>query len=138
TKPFRVSDLNSAVLRLEGGGRATGAEAAESGTGTFPVLDPGRFADLEGMDEEIRSLFDHYLEDAAGLLREVISGLASGEMEELTSAAHRLAGGSFSVGAVEMGTLCRDLERRVRNRESLPEAQVLEAAFERVRRAMEG
>jgi signal transduction histidine kinase/DNA-binding response OmpR family regulator/CHASE1-domain containing sensor protein/HPt (histidine-containing phosphotransfer) domain-containing protein len=93
--------------------------------------------------EFILDLIDSYLEDAPPLLAEIISAVEDKDLESLEHSAHTLKSICFSLGAMQLGEFCKQLEFMGRKGEPLPgEASSLgdrvKAEYERVQVALAG
>lgn len=66
---------------------------------------------IEGEPDVVVELLDLYAEDAPRRLAAILSAWAAGDLAALRRAAHGLRGGSASLGARQVATLCEELER---------------------------
>ena len=108
--------------------------------GAGPALDPAILSELREIDQDdpggmLRDVFTTYLEDAPERLETMSAAVAEGNLSELRDAAHALKGSSRTVGALELGRLCEDVER---SNDKLEERlDDVAAEFRRVIRAIE-
>jgi HPt (histidine-containing phosphotransfer) domain-containing protein len=83
------------------------------------ILDAGVLDTLRdsvgGDDSFVAELVETYLGDAATQLAAIESALATGDAEALVRPAHTLKSASFTVGAMRLGGLSRELEMRGRS-----------------------
>ena len=97
------------------------APAAQATT-NLPVLD------MEGLEEfmslvlgetpeNAREFITLYIEDAARLIANMHLALEQDRLEDFTRAAHSLKSSSAQIGAMQLSSLCRELEIRSRMRE---------------------
>jgi len=116
-KPIRIEQLAEALQR--GQPAATAAEEA-------PALDPGTLRQLRaqfGDEAIVDELIETFLRDAPQL----VAGLRANGPEEVRRAAHTLKTNARTLGAVELGRLCEELE-------ALARADALNGGGERVAR----
>jgi HPt (histidine-containing phosphotransfer) domain-containing protein len=78
---------------------------------TFDRLVEMTGGELDFVDE----LVDTYLEEGDGQVAALRSALERHDNEALVRAAHSLKSGSLNVGALGLGTACRELEEGARN-----------------------
>jgi signal transduction histidine kinase/CheY-like chemotaxis protein/HPt (histidine-containing phosphotransfer) domain-containing protein len=103
SKPVTVDDLRRVVGRWLPAGHAASPPFA---------LDPLRLEDLRslGDDSFVRDLLRSWLDHTADDLDRLDAALRRGDAAALRTVAHRLKGGSGSVGAQAMAELCDRLE----------------------------
>jgi len=85
-------------------------------------------------------LIDTYLEDSAELIEAMRSALTAGDADAFRRAAHSLKSNSATVGAAELSSMAKDLERMGRDGELKDAPPTLDATlsmFEQVREALE-
>lgn len=87
-------------------------------------------AQVEGEPDVVVELLDLYEEDAPRRLSAILSAWAAGDLAALRRAAHGLRGGSASLGAHQVATLCEKLER-ASGEELLQEGATLLTCLER-------
>jgi len=109
TKPINLRRLRAAVAGL------TDSDDAEPVATDSPiaaaVLDPATCRELFDDDAaEAREWLTGYLASAAELISGVERNVTSGNRDELTATARKLASASLAVGAVSVGWLARHLE----------------------------
>jgi HPt (histidine-containing phosphotransfer) domain-containing protein len=81
------------------------------------ILDPSvldgflRMAGPEAAPELLQELLDAYAEDVPQRLRAIEAAIAQSQPEALRQSAHALRSSSINLGVVQVGQLCRDLER---------------------------
>ncbi|MGA9531414.1 MAG: Hpt domain-containing protein [Anaerolineales bacterium] len=85
-------------------------------------------------------LIDTYIDDSAELIEAMRSALTAGDADAFRRAAHSLKSNSATVGAAELSSMAKDLERMGRDGELKDAQPTMEAAasmFEQVREALE-
>jgi CheY-like chemotaxis protein len=118
TKPVRLAVLAAELDRWAGAGAASGEQDVEPApVAPDAVLDPATVEELRDLgDELLASLYAQYLEGLDTALDELTAAAARGgwDDEDETSVprlAHRLKGGSGSLGLRGVADLCARLER---------------------------
>lgn len=84
---------------------------AESDEG--PVFDPAQLREAFGsLDQQALALLGGFVEDTGARLSALRSHASDRDAVPLAQAAHRVAGACLTMGAAQLGQLCRQLERR--------------------------
>jgi HPt (histidine-containing phosphotransfer) domain-containing protein len=100
---------------------------------TADPIDPAVFANLvemtDGEMDFVDELVDTFLEDGDRQIAAMRAGVAGGDVEMLSRAAHSMKSGSLNVGALELGGLSRELEEAGRSG-SVPDAAARIAAID--------
>jgi CheY-like chemotaxis protein len=121
-KPVRLDELRAALAR-QGQGEVSSSAATAAPkpaapreipmeTTEAPLLDLARLRDVNDDDpERIRWLVGIYLTQAVSLVEELQAGIAINSAEQVTHAAHKLAGSSVSCGVLAFTQPLRELER---------------------------
>jgi signal transduction histidine kinase/CheY-like chemotaxis protein len=125
TKPVQIAALEAALV------------AASPDPLDGSVL--GRLRDLRNGEELVGTLIQTFLETSAADLAAVRQALEELSWSEVEAVAHRLAGSSAALGAVQVTAACRALEgwvRAGRTGEAGPLVERLEREVERVRGAL--
>jgi HPt (histidine-containing phosphotransfer) domain-containing protein len=92
------------------------------------------------MPEVLLDLLDTYLEESAGLVDAIHTGLRQSDLSSMLRPAHSLKSSSASIGAMRLSKLCSDLETHLRG--SMPgldvpkQVQLVENEFARVQSAL--
>lgn len=78
----------------------------------MPVIDRTTFEELKQMSGEdfISELIDAFLEEAPNMISQMHSALETQDVETFRRNAHSLKSNANTFGAVELGTLARELE----------------------------
>jgi two-component system, sensor histidine kinase and response regulator len=107
------------------------------------AIDAATFANLVEMTggelDFVDDLVDTYLADGAQQIAAMRAAVDSGDVSGLTRAAHSLKSGSLNVGALELGSECRELEELGRaggTPDAARRVASIAAAFEDVRREL--
>jgi signal transduction histidine kinase/DNA-binding response OmpR family regulator len=118
TKPVQIADLAAALAGAEA--RESQAEVASLGPPPLPP-DPldlpalDRLRELSaGAEDVLGPLVQTYATSSADDLTTLRRLAAEGQWRDVERAAHRLKGGSASLGAVRVAALCAAIEERVR------------------------
>ncbi|NJN67022.1 MAG: hypothetical protein HC884_10075 [Chloroflexaceae bacterium] len=124
SKPVQVSELVEALRRasnqkdvipsmrkeqlmqLEGQGKGTPID--------YEVLDLLQMTLGDDEPEILCELIETYLEDTPRLLAELRQSIAQNSADRLTRTAHSLKSSSAQLGALNLSTICQDLETRGR------------------------
>ena len=120
-------------------------QSSGANEGNLPAISEAEYASLvemvgAEMPEILVDLLDTYLEESAGLVRDIHDGTATGDLESVLRPAHSLKSSSASIGAMQLSKLCSDLETHLRG--SLPgldvpsQSQKIVSEFERVKSAL--
>jgi len=151
SKPVRTQEL-SAIL-----GRWLGWEAsAEAGVSApaavtvapvpeAPTLDESMLDDILGFSPEggpalVRELAEMFFSETPNRIRLLHAGIASGDVETVTRAAHALKGSSSNIGASRVAAGCGQLEALARRGDltgAAPLVQAIEAEVPHFRAALE-
>jgi CheY-like chemotaxis protein/HPt (histidine-containing phosphotransfer) domain-containing protein len=140
-KPLRTRDLKDALARLvleppagpQGTGAATSATGAVAGSGAAGgrgavdgngavdgsgverFLDEAVIGEIENVDGDLLTqLVSLYFEQTAGILAELADSIRRGETLAAAEAAHKLKGGSLTLGAEYVSRLALELEASAR------------------------
>jgi signal transduction histidine kinase/DNA-binding NarL/FixJ family response regulator/HPt (histidine-containing phosphotransfer) domain-containing protein len=114
TKPIDLSHLEVAVVRAFAGQMAVTEPSINSAAAV--VFDPATYWELfEDTEAEGHAWLEGYVDSAVTLQSRICEAAAGNDRKALQDACHRLAGASLSVGAMALGTLCRDLETTAAN-----------------------
>jgi len=104
SKPVRRAELERVLLRWLPGWKKEGEGMAN--------LDPAVLDDLRAlMGNDLRALFDRYLETAVGYVRAIREGVAAGDEAAMRVAAHTLKSSSRQVGALKLADLAQAIEK---------------------------
>ena len=78
----------------------------------MPVIDQATFEELKQMSGEdfITELIDAFLDDAPNMLSNMQSALDTKDVESFRRNAHSLKSNANTFGAIELGTLAKELE----------------------------
>ena len=133
--------LPSAARRRAGdAAEKTGATEGTPSKDKKTVLDPDVLKELNDiMEDDYIGLLETYLRNAPDLLAEVRGALDRGDAEAAVIPAHSLKSSSANVGAREVSTLARDIERHARAGKLDPARKAfseIEAAFDLATRAL--
>ena len=88
--------------------------APRSDAGLLDLEQLRAVAQLGGEDSYLRRLYDGFADDARRTLARMREYAVCGEAVSLAREAHRLKGGSGSIGAVGFSRGCQEIERRAR------------------------
>jgi histidine phosphotransfer protein HptB len=99
--------------------------------------------DITGGDVQfVDELVDTYLDDGQTQVDALDAALAAGDVASMGRTAHALKSSSLSVGALQLGELCRGLETAARSGDPVPEAadrvESIRGAFATARTALLG
>lgn len=86
--------------------------------------------ELNGDDELLTSLVEMFVRDGSERISELEAASRAGDLAAATEAAHALKGSSRTLGAVEVGHLCEQIESRA-SPPAAAEVAELRTAFER-------
>jgi signal transduction histidine kinase/CheY-like chemotaxis protein/HPt (histidine-containing phosphotransfer) domain-containing protein len=112
TKPLRVEDLRTALLRM---GRPTAARPPELKPEASVAFDPEAIARLRQLEaaagrEIVSSLLESFLAEVPRRLEALRAAYAGGDRKSLQAGAHSLKGSAGQLGALKLAALCRDIE----------------------------
>ncbi|HJS20051.1 MAG TPA: Hpt domain-containing protein [Anaerolineales bacterium] len=106
------------------------------------VIDPTTFNELKQMSGEdfINELIDAFLEDAPVMISNMVGALAAGDADVFRRNTHSLKSNANTFGAVELGTLARELEimARENNLNIGDRLEVLKGAYEHAAEELKG
>lgn len=147
SKPIRVQDLIEALLRASAKPEASGEPVlAEAAPDDEPLIFDERvlddFALMMGEDgpELVVELIGLFLEDTPPLLQALEKGLVEANTEAIRQAAHTLKSTSASLGAIQLSSLCLEIETlsKTGNITAAPEKIALaQPHYERVKGQLE-
>jgi signal transduction histidine kinase/ligand-binding sensor domain-containing protein/DNA-binding response OmpR family regulator len=112
SKPMRIEDLRSALLRTEG---LSDRPAERPGTAEPATFDPARLEQLRDLEEVtgrpiVRQIIAVFLAETPKRVEEIREALAEGDASALAFVAHSLKGSGGQLGAVRLTALCAELE----------------------------
>jgi CheY-like chemotaxis protein/HPt (histidine-containing phosphotransfer) domain-containing protein len=144
SKPIHVDELVRALNRCEGFQRLDSSVESLLSEPMAPVLaqevDLAKLRRLAGDDQDfLLEILDTFLEDAPGLLLKMRGALQAGDAAALRIAAHSLKSNSAEFGAMDLSTVCRELEGMGKEGDLGQAAGKLEAAsaeYDRVEQAL--
>jgi HPt (histidine-containing phosphotransfer) domain-containing protein len=87
----------------------------------------------------LQQIVQLYFDAAPGLLQQMNSGFASGDLAAIRNAAHSLKSSSANLGATELSKMCGQLEAAARTGAigaDAPSAQAIETEYESVESAL--
>jgi len=106
------------------------------------VIDKTIFDELKQMsgDDFITELVDAFLDDAPNMLKNLHTSLKSRDVETFRRNAHSLKSNAHTFGAIELGSLAKELEfmARENNLEIGDRLEVLEEAYEKAAEELKG
>ncbi len=162
SKPFREEGLRSVLARwLAAPAGREGEETLESAIGVeneparggtwetrgdatpavdVSVLDALLVLQAPGSPDIRERVIGLYLQHTPGQIRELRAALDRNDPSAMMRAAHTMKSSSANVGAGPLAELCRDLESRLRQRDSEdaePRIEAIEAEYIRVERELE-
>jgi PAS domain S-box-containing protein len=144
TKPIRVEAIVKALTKL--GDKSQPEKlminSVETEANTSPIDQKiwQNLIELAGDDVEefLTEIVDNYLQDSPERLQAIIDAIAIENAEDLEKAAHALASSSISIGANNLGQICREVEFSARDGQIMSEKMTeIEAEFMRVKSALE-
>ena len=120
SKPYteaQLSALLSRWLRPTGQSEIEAAPTKSLDAGPTPVLntralDQIRAMQRPGRPDALTRVVDLFREDAPTQLEQIRRGLASGDLESVRRASHRLKSGAANLGGMRLSARCRDLEHQ--------------------------
>ena len=105
-------------------------------------IDRATFEELKQMSgaDFINELIDAFLDDAPGMIQNMETAVASGDVESFRRNAHSLKSNAYTFGAAELGALARELERmgKENNLEVGDRLEVLKDTFQNVAEELKG
>ena len=108
----------------------------------MPVIDPTTFNELKQMSGEdfINELIDAFLEDAPVMISKMEDALAARDADVFRRNAHSMKSNANTFGAVELGTLAKELETMARknNLDIGDRLEVLKEAFAHAAEELKG
>jgi HPt (histidine-containing phosphotransfer) domain-containing protein len=108
----------------------------------MPVIDKATFEELKSLSgaDFINELIDAFLEEAPDMIQNMQTALQANDTESFRRNAHSLKSNANTFGAVELGTLAKELEAMARenNLEVGNRLEVLKASFENVAEELQG
>ena len=108
----------------------------------MPVIDRATFEELKSLSgaDFINELIDAFLEDAPNMIQNLQTALETGNVESFRRNAHSLKSNANTFGAVELGTLAKELEfmGRENNLEVGDRVEILKNLFEKVAEELRG
>lgn len=112
--PLRRGDVEAILARwCDSPGREDGAASAPGAAADQPALDPTAVAGLteltSGDAAALEQLFATFLSDAGRCLASMRQAHAAADATGVRRAAHTLKGGSSSIGAAVLASLCQEL-----------------------------
>ena len=152
-KPFRQADLWAVLDTWIGPvvGEPDAAMVKESGPSPAraaddpPALDAAQFQELRELERQsnrplVRPLIESYLRSAADGQVELRRAVEASDWPEVAATAHRLRGGSSSLGAAAVAVVCGRLEQSAQEADEPAvqvELELLAEEFQRVRPLLE-
>jgi signal transduction histidine kinase/CheY-like chemotaxis protein/ABC-type amino acid transport substrate-binding protein/HPt (histidine-containing phosphotransfer) domain-containing protein len=86
-----------------------------SKVGNGPI-DESTLKDMFGDDPEMfKEILVDFIAPSKAIIKEIQSGFEQNSAEEIKQGAHKLKSSALSIGAIELGELCRDLEEAGKN-----------------------
>jgi PAS domain S-box-containing protein len=126
TKPLRLAELGALM------GKWLPLSVADSA----PRFDPQALGRMVGDDRTMhRRLLDRFVATTTAVMQELSVLQAASDLKGLASAAHRLKSAAHTVGAVQLGLLCQELESLARQGQtaaSLQQVVAIQTAFTEV------
>lgn len=108
----------------------------------MPVIDQATFNELKQMSgvDFINELIDAFLDDAPNMVGEMQTALAAKDIESFRRNAHSLKSNANTFGAIELGTLAKELEfmAKENNLDIGDRLEVLKEALEKVSEELKG
>lgn len=124
TKPVSLEVLRETLGRFLPAGQSLSSPPPTAAADPFaealkqPLFDVSVLEELVGDDQEIvREFLEEFRRSANELAETLHNALAAGQAREAGNAAHKLKSAARSVGALELGERCADIERRTREEE---------------------
>lgn len=142
TKPLQLERLRHALAVWMNPGRPEGEDGAETRdeSAEYPIFDPSVLEDVVGTDTAVKNEFlQDYLKSAEGLAADFHRACDASDTRQAGAIAHKLKSSSRAVGALSLGALCEQLEKRGREgnvERCCMQTGELADAFELARRAI--
>jgi CheY-like chemotaxis protein len=108
-KPFKAHDLFAAVERAPAAPRSVRAVDEES-----PVLDLASFRATmreAGAEDAVDGILDTFVGSVDERLAALIKGMASGDVDQIATAAHAFKSAAGAIGARRLASVLQDIER---------------------------
>jgi PAS domain S-box-containing protein len=108
-KPFKAHDLFAAVERVPAAPRSVRAVDEES-----PVLDLASFRATmreAGAEDAVDGILDTFVGSVDERLAALIKGMASGDVDQIATAAHAFKSAAGAIGARRLASVLQDIER---------------------------
>jgi CheY-like chemotaxis protein len=136
-KPFTMKQMRMMLATwLDHSSGASGEEPASLiPAAAADPIDRDALASLrrfqrEGRPDIVQQVVQLFLKDAAGLLKDLEDGAATGDHDQLFHASHALKSVSANVGAVMLSARCKELEQLARNGSVPHAARIVKAIQE--------
>jgi HPt (histidine-containing phosphotransfer) domain-containing protein len=108
----------------------------------MPVIDKATFEELKQMSgaDFINELIDAFLDDGPHMISQMEAALAAGDVESFRRNAHSLKSNANTFGAMELGTLAKELEMmgKEKNLDIGNRLDVLREEFHKVAEELKG
>ena len=108
----------------------------------MPVIDKATFEELKGLSgaDFINELIDAFLEEGPNMIQSMQTALETRDTETFRRNAHSLKSNANTFGAIELGTLAKELElmSRGNNLEVGNRLEVLKVAIEKAAEELRG
>jgi|GEM_PF-5280359 len=79
-------------------------------------FDHMRLKEISNDEEFIRMLLSSYFTDAENALKELKEALNQGHAEKIVELAHRMKGGSYNIGATNVGNIAKEIEVKAKEK----------------------
>lgn len=129
SKPITTGDLERVILKW--GKKAGGSQPGVNGGASPPTAVLPDFSGVQLVENNaiqrlmeiarqsdpgfVHQVMELFLKQAPGSIQEITSGAASGDLEKVWKAAHKLKGTSLQMGASRLGAICKALEESGRS-----------------------
>jgi HPt (histidine-containing phosphotransfer) domain-containing protein len=106
--------------------------------GNRPVLDVNVLRTLLGDDADtVRDVLREYQQSLAGMADGLRAGFMAGDLKQVAAVAHKLKSASRTVGALQLGELCGELERPTSSATVIEQSQAFEQALAATQAALD-
>ena len=140
SKPFSKADLSGVLRKWLDWHEAPPTVGSTLSTPLAgDALGQLRALEAAGADDLVCSVIDAYLTSSSALERALDDAVGASDLAELARVAHTLKSSSAQVGAEQLSSLCKEIERRARADDGVGMAARIETAraeLERVREAL--
>lgn len=108
----------------------------------MPVIDKSTFEELKQMSGEdfINELIDAFLDDGPNMIQHMHTALATKDVESFRRNAHSLKSNANTFGAIELGTLAKELEfmAKENNLDIGNRLELMKEAYDKVAEELKG